>query len=115
MTMKMNGVHAHVSPMITAARASHGSVTHVKSRTAEGHEQRLEGTLGGVSHHLEHVTDADRGDRQGDEEDDPEEASAGDALDGQDRQAEPEQVLQRDPDEDEDQGDDQRPRAGRPR
>ena len=31
-TMNTNGVHCHVSPMITAARASHGSVTHVKSR-----------------------------------------------------------------------------------
>ena len=30
--MKTNGVHCHVSPMMTAARASQGSVTQVKSR-----------------------------------------------------------------------------------
>ena len=31
-TMNTNGVHCHVSPMMTAARASHGSVTQVKFR-----------------------------------------------------------------------------------
>ena len=31
--MNTNGVHCHVSPMITASRASHGSVTHVKLRS----------------------------------------------------------------------------------
>ena len=31
-TMNTNGVHCHVSPMMTAARASQGSVTQVKSR-----------------------------------------------------------------------------------
>ena len=28
-TMNTNGVHCHVSPMTTAIRAAHGSVTHV--------------------------------------------------------------------------------------
>ena len=32
-TMNTNGVHCHVSPMITAIRASHGSVTQVKFRS----------------------------------------------------------------------------------
>ncbi len=30
--MKTNGVHCHVSPMITASRAAHGSVTQVQLR-----------------------------------------------------------------------------------
>ena len=31
-TMNTNGVHCHVSPMMTATLAAHGSVTHEKSR-----------------------------------------------------------------------------------
>ena len=93
-TMNTNGVHCHVSPMITATRASHGSVTHVKSRRPSADPDRLERPLRGVGHHQEHVADADRGDRQRDQEHDPEEAPPRDLLDGQHRQPEPEHVLE---------------------
>ena len=54
----------------------------------ERHPERLEGSLGGVGQHQEHVADADRGDRQRDEEHDPEEAPTRDVLDRQQREAE---------------------------
>ena len=78
---------------------------------AELDPQRLEGALRRVGHHQEHVADADRRDRQRDQEHDPEELAPRHLLDGQQREAESERVLERDPDEHEDQGDDQRARA----
>ena len=38
--MKTNGVHCQVSPMITATRAAHGSVTHDQGAD---HDERREG------------------------------------------------------------------------
>ena len=108
--MNTNGVHCQVSPMITAMRAAHGSVTHVQLRSPSATQIGSSGPFDGVGHHPEHVADADRRDRQRDQEHDPEEAPPRQRLDGEDRQPETEQELERDPGEDEDERDDQRAR-----
>ena len=108
--MNTNGVHCQVSPMMTAIRAAHGSVTQVYWPMPRSAEDGLQRALPGVGHHPEHVAHADRGDRQRQHEDDPEEPPAGQPLDGQDRQAEAQQELHHDADEDVDHRDDERAR-----
>ena len=110
-TMNTNGVHCHVSPMITAGAGEPRVGDPGEVPQAELDPQRLERALRRVGHHQEHVADADRRDRQRDQEHDPEELAPRHLLDGQQREAEAERVLERDPDEHEDQGDDQRARA----
>ena len=107
-TMNTNGVHCHVSPMMTAIRAAHGSVTQVYWPIPSSREDGFQWALPGVGHHPEHVADADRRDRQRQHEDDAEEPPSGESLDGQERQAEAQQELDHDADEDVDHRDDQR-------
>ena len=93
--------------MMTAIRAAHGSVTHVYWPMPSSPKSGFERALPGVGHHPEHVADADRRDRQRQQEDDPEEPPAGQRLDGQERQPQAQQELDHDADEDIDERHDQ--------
>ena len=70
-------------------------------------EERHEGPLPCVRQHPEHVRHPDRRDRHRQQEHDPKEPLATQALGGKDGKAQPEQVLDGDADEDVDEGDEQ--------
>ena len=111
----MNGVHCQMSPIITAVRASHGSVAQAKLARPERLEDRQERAPAGVGQHLEQVAHADRRDHHRQQEDDPEEAPAGQPQRGQHRQPQAQPVLHDESDADVDQGHEERagPAAGR--
>ena len=107
--MNTNGVHCQVSPMITASAGQPRVGDPGEVAQPERDPERLERPLRRVGHHQEHVADADRRDRQRDQEQDPEEAPPWDLLDGEHRQAQPEAELEGDPAEHEDHRHDKRP------
>ncbi len=63
----------------------------------------------GIGQHLEEVGDADRRDHHRQQEDDAEKPAAGQLQGGQDRQSQPQPVLEDEPDEDVGQGHEERP------